>query len=84
MRFSRQQPQLLSRLGHTLVVANTSDGLISNVYQADQSNGSAAVPRDNFFASVGLSEHANWQRNDDKNTHDQLLKGLGRFSKLRH
>ena len=76
-----QQPQLLSRLGHTLVVANTSDGLISNVYQADQSNGSAAVPRDNFFASVGLSEHANWQRNDDKNTHDQLLKGLGTILK---
>ena len=76
-----QQPQLLSRLGYTLVVANTSDGLISNVYEADQSNGSAAVPRDNFFASVGLSEHANWQRNDDKNTHDQLLKGLGKILK---
>jgi len=76
-----QQPQLLSRLKHTLVVANTSDGLISNVYQTDLSNGSAAVSRDNFFASVGLSEHANWQRNDDKNTHDQLLKGLGTILK---
>ena len=76
-----QQPQLLSRLGHTLVVANTSDGLISNVYQADPSSGSAAVPRDNFFASVGLSEDASWQRNDDKSTHDLLLKGLGTILK---
>jgi len=76
-----QQPQLLSRLEHTLVVANTSDGLVSNVYQADLSNGSAAVPRDNFFASVGLSEDANWQRHDDKSTHDQLLKGLGEILK---
>jgi len=76
-----QQPQLLSRLEHTLVVAKTSDGLISNVYQADLSNGSAAVSRDNFFASVGLSEDASWQRNDDKNTHDQLLKGLGTILK---
>lgn len=76
-----RQPQLLSRLKHTLVVANTSDGLISNVYQTDLSDGSAAVSRDNFFASVGLSEHANWQRNDDSNTHDQLLKGLGTILK---
>lgn len=76
-----QQPQLLSRLGHTLVVANTSDGLISNVYQADPSNGSAAAPRDIFFASVGLSEDASWQRNDDKSTHDLLLKGLGTILK---
>ena len=76
-----QQPQLLSRLEHTLVVANTSDGLISNVYQTDLPNGSAAVFRDSFFASVGLSEHANWQRNDDKETHDQFLKGLGTILK---
>ena len=77
----QSHPQLLSRLKHTLIVANTNDGIISNVYQTDLSNGSAAVSRDNFLSSVGLSEQASWQRNDDKETHVQLLKGLGTILK---